>query len=149
MAAEQRIKGQEIEIRVLSGTSVVSSLKSISSINHSTVLELKEDGYIGERQNRYDEIFNGYKGDFENQPSDASYHNFEDLVVARARRDRPELVFNIIITEFFPNGSTAVITYSDVKWGGMDGSVGARADYKKDKYSFATETRSVQVNALP
>lgn len=146
---DQRIKGQSIEVRIVSGTSVVASLNSISSMSHNTVLEIKEDGFLGEKTNRYDEIFNGYKGDFENQPNDASYHSFEDLVVARATQERPELVFNIIITEIFPNGSSAVITYLDVKFGNIDGSVGSRPDYKKDKYQWATEKRSLQLNNLP
>lgn len=149
MAADPRLKGQEVEIRVISGSNLVQTISSIGSFNDNTKFELKEDGFLGEVVNRYDEILNGYGGDFEFQVNDANWYLFQQQIADRATRKNPSLVFNIIRTDFFANGSTAVVTYTDVKWGGMPQSIGSRGDFVKVRAEFATSERKVQINNLP
>jgi len=146
---DQRIKGQEIEIRVLSGANVIGTLQSIENFSSNYELELKQEGFIGEKADRFDSSFKGYKGSFGNQPNDANYHQFQDLIVQKATREQPALVFNIIRTEFFPNGSTAVTTFLDVEFGAIPTDVGTRADYTKQKFEWACSDKDTQINNLP
>lgn len=146
---DQRLKGQSVEIRVVQGGNVVQTLQSIENFTSNVDIVLKEDGFLGETVNRFDSVFNGYGGSFSNQPNDASYHEFQDAMVAKARRERPDLVFNIIRTEFFDNGSTAVVTFLDVAWGGTGSEVGSRADYTKSKFEWKCSEKDTQLNNLP
>lgn len=146
--ADPRLKGQEVEIRVVSGSQVVSEISSIASFNDNTNFEIKSDGFLGEVVNRHDEVLNDYTGDFEFQVSDAKYWEFIKLIEDRATRKQPALVFNIVRTDFFANGSSAIVTYTNVSWGGIPQSIGSRVDFVKVKASFATGDRSVQINSI-
>ena len=147
--ADPRLRGQEVEIRVVAAGSVVSTISAIATFNDNTNFEIKEDGFLGEVTNRFDEVLNGFGGDFEFQVSDATWYTLEQQIEARATRKQPALVFNIIRTDFFANGSSAIVTYTDVKWGGMPKNLGGRAEAQKIKAEFKTNDRSIQINSLP
>lgn len=144
-----RLKGQEVSIRVVDNGNVVASLDSIASFNEEMKSEIKEDGFLGESTNRFDDIHNGYGGDFEFQFRRADWANFQLRVQARQERRNPNIVFNVVRSDIYPDGSTTVYTYVDAKWGPMTSSVGSRADFVKGKCQFACSKRPVKQNALP
>lgn len=147
--SEQRLKGQEVSIRVINSGVVVAAIDTVSSFNEEVDIELKSAGYLGEFVNRFDEIFNGFGGDMEINVTKASWNELQQSVIARAQRKQPDLVFNVIRTDFFPNGDSTIYTYHDVNWGPMPSSVASRGDYVKPKLSFKCSERPVQNNALP
>lgn len=147
--ADQRLKGQEVSIRIVSGGNVETSIDSVSVFNEQVALELKEAGYLGETVNRFDEILNGFGGDMEFHVATASWNNLVESIIARATRAQPDLVFNVIRTDFFPNGDSAIYTYQDVKWGSVPTTISSRGDYVKGRVEFRCEERPVQVDALP
>jgi hypothetical protein len=149
MAAANRIKGQEISIRIIQDGSTVSTIDSISTFNEEVALELKEDGFLGEGANRFDEVFNGYGGDFEMQTTNANWVKLQTAIIDRAQRKTPNVTFNVVRTDLYPNGDSNVFTYQDVKWGGMPTSVGSRGDFAKVKGQFKCSERAIQTNALP
>lgn len=140
----QRIKGQEVSIIVVAGGSTVDTLTDIMNFNMEVSLEMLEQGYIGETTNRYDEIFNGAKFDFEMHQSSQDFLTFEKQVEARARRDQPDLEFNIVVTLNFPNGETPIVTLPDVSFGAIPFNVGSRKDYAKVKIQGACSELDVQ-----
>jgi hypothetical protein len=144
-----RIKGQELSIRVVDNGNLVTSLDSISSFNEEMKSEIKEDGFLGENTNRFDDIHNGYGGDFEFQFRRADWVEFQLRVEARQTRKNPNIVFNVVRTDLYPDGSSTIFTYLDVKWGAMTSGVGSRGDFVKGKTSFACSKRTVKQNALP
>lgn len=146
---EARLKGQEISIRCLQDGQLIVSLDSIASFNDEVALEIKEDGFLGEPTNRFDEILNGYGGDFEMQVTNTGYLGWQAAIIARAQRRTPGIVFNVVRTDLYPSGDSAIFTYRDVKWGAMPTSVGARGEYQKIKAAFKCSDRAVNVNALP
>lgn len=145
---DQRLKGQEVEVRVTSGTDIVQSLTSIKNFDDGLVLEIKQDGYLGEVMDRFDEVATGFKGGFEFHVTTTDYENFIQRVLERAQRINPSLVFNIIRTDFFPNGETAIVTYTNVVWGPFPRSTSGRTEYVNVKAEWATDTRSMQLNNL-
>lgn len=147
--AEQRLKGQEVSIRIIEAGNVVESIDSISTFNDATKLEIKEAGYLGETVNRFDEILNGYGGNFEFHVRKAAWSTLIRAITDRAQRRRPELVFNIIRTDLFPNGESNIITYIDVAWGEVPQTIGGRGEYVKVAMSFSCGERSEQINQLP
>lgn len=148
MAADPRLKGQELSIRVVQDSDVVNQIDSVASFNDNTKLEIKEDGFLGEVVNRFDSVLNGYGGDMEFQVHDATWLGFLQRVEAKATRESPGTVFNVVRTDFFANGSSAVIVYSDVSWGEFATSAGSRADFIKVKAPFATGERSITINQV-
>lgn len=145
---DPRLKGQEISIRVLVDSVVQSEYDSISNFNDQVSLELKEEGYLGELVNRFDEILNGFGGDFEAHFSKANHIALVNSIIDRAQRRAPATVFNVVRTDFFPNGETIIYTYQDVKWGSIPTSIGSRGDFVKLKFEFRCEERPTQVNSF-
>ena len=148
MATAQRLKGQEVKIAITQGGAVVNEINSIGSFNDSTDLELKEDGFLGEPVNRFDEVLNGFGGDFEIQMNTANWVLLQQAIIARARRDTPATQFNIIRTDFYANGETSIFSYLDVKWGAQPTTIGSRGDFVKVRMEFRCSERGVQTNAL-
>lgn len=146
---DQRLKGQEISVRIIQDAAVVREIDSVSTLNEQTMLELKEAGYLGELVNRFDEILNGFGGDMELAVTRANWVLLELAIIDRAQRKTPNVIFNVVVTELYPNGESTVKTYLDVKWGELPKSVASRGDYVKPKLQFKCSERPVAINALP
>ena len=144
-----RLKGQEIILQAVSAGQVVTEVSAIASFNDSVMLELKEDQFLGEPVNRFDQVLNGFSGDFEFQLEEATWTDFVNLIVAKAKREQPDLLFNMVRTDFYPNGQTAVIVYQDVSWGAIPTTIASKNDFVKVKMEFRCSKRSVSVNSLP
>jgi len=147
--AEKRLKGQEVSIRISAGGVVLDSIDSIGMFNDNVAYELKEDGFLGETVNRFDEILNGYGGDFEFQITRASWHTLVEQITARATRETPDLEFTVVRTDFYPNGDTAIYTYKDVNFGPLPTAVAGRGEFVRPRLEFRCSDRPVRVNALP
>jgi hypothetical protein len=145
---DARLKGQEISIRVVDDGQLVSQIDSIGTFNDNVKFELKEDGFLGETTNRYDEVFNGFGFDFEYQPTAATHLELTERIAARARRDVPNRTFNIVRTDFFANGQSAIVTYIDVKWGPTGTSIAGKNEFVKVKMEGGCSERTVQINAV-
>jgi len=146
---DQRIKGQEVGIRIVTDAVTEASIDTVSSFNDAVALELKEAGYLGEVVNRFDEILNGFGGDMEINITRGDWVFLVQRIVDRATRKTPNTVFNVVRTDLFPNGDSAIFVYSDVKWGEIPTTVASRGDYVKPKLQFKCSDRAVKVNALP
>jgi hypothetical protein len=149
-APGQRLKGQEVSIRILQNGTLLSSIDSVSSFNEEVDLEIKSDGFLGEPVNRFDEILNGFGGDFEMQTTNGSWLIWQQAIIARAQRVASAVgtTFNVVRTDLYENGDSNVYTYVDAKWGGMPSTVGARGEYVKVKASFKCSTRPVLQNQI-
>lgn len=128
-----RIKGQEIAIVATAGGNVVDSFDAIMNFNEEYQAEIKTQGYLGETNNRKDDVYNGEKFDMEVHLSTQNFYKFRDLVKARQTRQQPDLVFNISVQFQFPNGDSPVLTITDIKFGAMPTNVSGRTEYVKVK----------------
>lgn len=147
--ADPRLKGQEISVRIINAGVVVGEIDSVANLNEQTMLEIKEAGYLGETTNRFDEILNGFGGDMEINLTRANWIQLELAIIARARRDTPDVKFNVVVTDLYPNGESTIKTYIDVSWGEIPRSTPGRGDYVKPKLQFKCSERPVRINALP
>lgn len=147
--SDPRLKGQEVSIRIIQDGVVQTSIDSVSNFNDEVGLELKEDGFLGENVNRFDEILNGFGGDMEIQLTKANWVQLQLSIIDRAARRTPGVTFNVVRVDLFGNGDSLVFTYTDVKWGALPSSVASRGDFVKPKLMFKCSERPVRVNALP
>lgn len=145
-----RLKGQEISIRVLAGNppEVLDTIDSISEFNDTTALKLLEDGFLGEVTNRFDEILDGFGGDFSMQTTSSGWIALEQAIIRRATREDPTLIFNIVKTDLYADGSSIIKVFTDVKWGEMPTKVGGRGEFAKISANFKCSTRPVLQDQL-
>lgn len=142
----QRIKGQEVVINIVNDGVLEDTLTSVTEFNDEDMLEVKSSGFLGETTNRYDDIYNGTKFDFTLNLATQDWFKFKQAIKDRARRVRPDLVFNVTATYFFPNGDAPTITYPDVKWGPIPKNVPSRGDYVKVKMEGSVEDTDDQLS---
>lgn len=137
--ADQRLKGQEVQIQVIQAGAVLSSFNAIGSFSDTQKSEKIEQGYLGETTNRHDDIFNGFDGTFDFHMENAAWNGLSGAMIARQRRQQPELVFNIVRVDLFPNGETFTRVYQDVKFGPLPNSIGSRGDYVQGTIDFSCD----------
>ena len=146
--SDQRIKGQEVSIRVVQGGVPVASIDSISVFNDTVALELKETGFLGETVNRFDEILNGFGGDCEFHVTKPEWNELVEAIISRAKRETPDTNFNVVRADYFPNGQSALYTYRDVKFGEIPTNVPSRGDYVKARLQFKCSERPVKIDGI-
>lgn len=148
MSDAPRLLGQQVSIRVVQDGTLVNEINSTASFSEQVLFEITEDGFLGEPVNRFDSILHGYGGKMEFQVNTAKWMNLQKAQESYAKRETPATVFNVVRTDFYSNGESAVITYTDVKWGQAETNVGSRKDYTKVSQDFKTSDRGIQVNSV-
>ncbi|HOA00801.1 MAG TPA: hypothetical protein PKI27_00685 [Dermatophilaceae bacterium] len=147
--ADARLKGQEVEIRLVQAGQPLTTIAAIGSFNDSVMLETKQDGFLGEPVDRFDDILRGYSMDLEFQVTQAAWVDFQTAIIDRAQRKTPDMVFNVVRTDFYSNGDTLILTYKDVRFGAQPTSIASRGDFVKVKVEGKSSERTVQKNSLP
>jgi hypothetical protein len=135
----QRIKGQEVQILFTRAGGYEETLTDTQDFEFEPKLEIKEQGYLGEKSNRHDEIFNGMKFSGTLHLHSQDWFLFLTSIISRAKRLTPDVVFNVSAVLSFPNGDTPTILASDVKWGPGTHSIRSRGDYVSAKLEGAAD----------
>lgn len=142
------LKGQEVKLVALQDGSPIQEINSVASFNENVDLALQQQGYLGEKVNRFDEILNGFGGDVEMHVNQPAWVRFQKSVIARAQRAAPDLQFNLVRVDYYASGGSTIFTYLDIKFGAMPTSIGSRADKVKVKFSFGCSERPTDVNSV-
>lgn len=145
---DPRLRGQEVEVRIFTDGVLEDTLTLQSSFEETFKLEKKEDGFLGETSNRYDHIFNGIDGKVELQVNSADWMRFQNAIKAQAQRRTPATQINMVRTDFYASGQTAIITYSDCKFGPSPTSVAGRGEFVKVSLDFSCSERSEQITTV-
>ena len=145
---DPRLRGQEVEVRIFTNGVLENSITSIASFEETFKLEKKEDGFLGEQTNRYDHIYNGIDGRMEFQVNTADWMLFQEAVKSQAQRKTPATQINLVRTDYYANGQTAIITYANAKFGPMPTSVPARGEFVKVSLDFSCSDRDQQITSV-
>lgn len=143
--SDQRLRGQEAEIRIMRDGVMEASITMFTNMDDTAKFEKKEDGFLGETTNRYDFIFNGYDGKVEFQVHDTDWIKLQNAIKAKAMRKNVNTVINIVRTDYYANGQTAVITYMDLSFGPMPTTIPSRGDFVKVSMDFSCSDRDEQL----
>ncbi len=146
MSTAQRIKGQEVSILITNAGELEDTLTDIQNFNMELELETKSMGYLGEKTNRQDSIFNGVKFDFEIHVHTEDVWSFLQSLHDKAQRITPDVVFNITGVFTYPNGDQPEILLNDVSFGAVPVNVGSRGDYVKFKMQGTCEDVEIQLS---
>ena len=133
----QRIKGQEVEVLIVADGAVQDTITDVRSLEITLKTEIKEEGYLGETTQRFDEIFNGVGGRIELHIENSGIFSLFSLVIERARRREPGAKINIKTTLNFPNGEKPKVQLSDCFFGPFPFGFGSRGDYGTVTLEFA------------
>lgn len=134
--AEQRIKGQEVEVRIVRGGEELTTITDVRSFEMAAQLELLTEGYLGETSDRRDEVYRGYRGGMELHFENRDLLDLTRSIIDRARRQDPDLRINIRATLQFPAGQRVRLQLNDCFFGEIPMSFGSRADYGAVSLSF-------------
>lgn len=145
---DPRLRGQEVEVRIFANGVLQDSITAVASFEETFKLEKKEDGFLGEQSNRYDDIFNGIDGRMEFQVNSADWMLFQNAIKLRAQRKQPGTVINMVRTDFYANGQTAIVTYADCKFGASPTSVAGRGEFVKVSLDFSCTERDEQFSSV-
>lgn len=129
----QRIKGQEVEVLLVVDGEVQSSLTDIQSFEAMLQFERLEEGYLGEKNNRYDEVYKGTNASIEMHNSSPDLFDFFESIKNRAQRASPGTVVNIKATMNYPSGERKRMIFQDVFFDPMGLSFGGRTEYGTTK----------------
>lgn len=140
----QRIKGQEVSIIITRDGGLEAELTDVKSAEFTPQFEIKEEGYLGEKTNRFDEIYNGVKGSLTLHIHSGDVFDFIQAVKDRAQRATPDLVFNIAGLFSFPSGEIRTLTLPDVKFGAFPISTNDRGAYTEVKFEYACDDYQVE-----
>lgn len=139
MSASSRILGQEVALIIQQDGELLTRIDSISSAEIEFEMELIEEGYLGEKSNRVDSVFNTMRVKMEGRCNSQAYFDLANAIVARAQRRAGGAVRIDIVGSFaFPNGEFPSIAIPDVHFQSIPFSIGSRAEH----VSFSLEGKA-------
>jgi hypothetical protein len=132
----QRIKGQETEMIFVLNGKPVQNTTDFKSLEFTPLLEIKQEGYLGEKTDRFDEIFNGVRGRAELHFENTEVFDFVMAIIDRAKRRQPGTKVNMKTTLNFPSGVKKRVLLSDLFFGEAPFTTSSRGDYIKVDLNF-------------
>lgn len=115
--------------------SLEDTLTDVRNFSAELELEIKSEGYLGEKTNRKDEIYNGVKFDMELHVHSQDFLRFVIGILDRAKRNTPDIKVNISGVFAMPNGETPTFLIPDAKFGAIPINAGSRGDFVSVKLS--------------
>lgn len=126
----QRIKGQEIELQIVSPAGREDSLGDVVSGTIEFQFDILTQGLLNETSDRRDDIFRGVRLEMEVQLESGEFTQFINRVKDRAQRRTPASEqFNALMTLVFPNGDRPRVLIEDLSFGSLPIAVGGRDEY--------------------
>jgi hypothetical protein len=126
---DQRLLGQDVEVLIVNNGTPLTNITAVRSLEATFKFEKKEEGYLGETTDRYDEVYKGIDGKLDFHLENADSLALVGAIRDRARNRRSGIKINVKATFNFPNGSTPRLVFRDIHFGDIPLSFGSRADY--------------------
>lgn len=133
----KRIKGQECAIVTTRGGVVENTLTDVHSLNITFQSEVKKQGYLGQKTELTDDVFDCVDFDFEIHTYTQDWLKLLVAIHDRQKRNQPDLVINIAAILFYPTvgGDEPQIFLPDAKFGPVAVGFANRKEYVNKKIS--------------
>lgn len=132
-----RVKGQETIFRFIKDNKLVAEVSDIQEFDFEFDRTLLEEGYVGEKQNRYDDIYNGVKGNTSFHISDHNLIAFFSELNDRSRRKVASFRVDAITVVEFDDGESTKILLTDLFFGSIPFRNSGRGAYIASSLTFA------------
>jgi len=143
--SELRLRGQEVTVRLAQDGRILAEITAIKNLEVTFQFKKMEEGYLGERTQRHDDVFDGVSGSFTLHPEGDQALKLIDFLMQRTQRRVPagQGVINITATYNFPNGSRPRVLIPDIKFDPIKLGTGGRDEYVAVDISFAADTAKI------
>ena len=126
----QRIKGQEVVISFVGPTGDEDGLQDVSDFEAELMIDLLQEGYLGETADRFDDVFNGVSGRVQIHMESPDYFRFTQRVQDRSQRRTPAAgKFQAKASFRFANGQRVRLTFEDIFFENLPIRAASRKDY--------------------
>ena len=139
-----RLKGQECEILLIVDGKTQDTVTDVRSFEVAAKVETKEEGNLGEKTNRFDDIFNGVRGRAEFHFENGDVFTLMKSIIDRAKRRTPGTQINIKATLNFPGGDKKRVLIQDAFFGEIPIGISSRSDYA----TFALDFQASDVTIM-
>lgn len=137
---ETRLKGQEVVIRITRGGRAEATITAVKDFTLSFDIDQLDEGYLGEKQNRFDEVAVGSSGTITVTPEGPEVLRMIDFIVKRAARnpsiDIANSAVNVTARFEFPDGRRPKLIVRDLKFGTIPINVGDRKSFVSISFPF-------------
>jgi hypothetical protein len=144
--ATERCKGQEVVINIAANGVLQDTLTEVEDFEGTLQFEVIAKGYLGERTNRKDMIYNGAKFSFSMDTFTQDIWFFVAAVKALAQRSAPGNYINVTGTFEYANGDTPSMLFGNCQFGEMPVTVAKRNEYVKHKFSGETDDVTISTS---
>lgn len=139
--SETRLKGQEVTLRLVREGAPESALTALRDITITLDMATLDEGYLGEKSNRRDEVYNGVSGSLTVVPEGPEIFTFIDFLKRRAQRDPATFGARINLTGrcSFPDGRVSRFVVRDLKFGSLSFNVPGRDQFTNVPLSWVAD----------
>jgi hypothetical protein len=142
MADTLRLRGQEIQIRVIRNGRIEQTLTAIKDFTWTPKFDILREGMVGETTDRRDDIYRGVAVELTFQPESKDAWTLIQLFIDRAQRRTAQANarLDVSFVAELPNGQRPRVTIPDLKTGDTPFRVPARDQYVDIKLSLEADT---------
>ncbi len=142
MATNPRIKGQQAFMTIMRDGDPQLSIDSIQSLEVEFMMELLEEGYLGETANRFDSLYNGMRVKVEGHCNSEAYMELMIAIKEKAQRRAGSTIrIDITASYAFENGDFPTLVLQDVHFDSMPLTIDSRQAFQ----SFSLEGKASEL----
>jgi hypothetical protein len=125
----RRISGQDVLLTITSAGQPVAALSDFKSFEIELMFDRKQEGFLGETSDRFDEFLTGFKFTADLELESQDVFKFLQSIIDRATRRTNALQIDIAATLQFPDGSRPKFFGNDAFFSAVPLSFGGRTEF--------------------
>lgn len=136
--ADTRLKGQEVVIRFTRQGRLESQVTAVKDFTINVDLATIQEGYLGEPEDRFDDIVNGCSGSISIVHEGPEVLRLIQFIIDRAQRKivGDDAKINVTARFNFPDGRRPRVMIRDLKFDAIPIGASGRAEYVGSTFSF-------------
>ncbi|MFA6168607.1 MAG: hypothetical protein WC700_18420 [Gemmatimonadaceae bacterium] len=127
--SSNRIKGLNTVLSITENGQLNENFTAIKDHEFTIKTEIKQEAYVGESSDRYDETFHGASGKITMHLENLDFLRFMRAISLRAQNREVNVQFNIQTSYATPSGQRKRVTFPDVYFGEIPVSTPGKNDY--------------------
>lgn len=146
MADTLRVRGAEVQFRLTRNGTLEKTLTAVKSFTFEAMIEVKQEGYIGETNDRFDDIFKGCSGTVVFHPESQDAWTLVAFIRDRAARRSAQANhrINVKMVASMPDGTRPSILVPDLKFENIPLNIPARDQYVEMTLSWKADDFSIE-----
>ncbi len=148
MADTLRVRGAEVQVRLTRNGALEKTLTAIKSFSFEAMLEIKQEGYLGESNDRFDDIYKGCSGNLTFHPESQDAWTLIAFIRDRAARRSAQASShdNVKFVADLPDGTRPSITVPDLKFSNIPMNASARDAYVEMTLTWNADDFTIQTS---